>query len=261
MTKQVYTVLSFFIFTASSISSGAASAEAQYKLVSTDKQPYVEICQESSCKKVNLPTLHEPVSYILSDLRGLNGKIIIAEPTKGGMDVNFCSEVYILTTDGTVNKLTADAKESLCNVSIHEDTIISSYRDAGKWHDVVYKLIMPSRKLIKEIDDECVGCGDVARTEYNVDNSVRNTWLVTDTKNYWEREIITRHVINDKAWLYNTPDTQDRTKMYLVKNDVVTLKKEQLSEDGVTWFYFIDYQTKNNRKIAKWIEVNMIEAE
>lgn len=259
MMKQNHAIYFVLVFVVLCNLSEIARADAQYKLVAPSKQPYVEICRGTDCKRVDLPILEESASYALEDLRGINGKIVIVKPTQDCMGVNYCSEIYILSPEGVINKLIADVEESLCNVSIHEDAIISSYRDAGKWYNVIYKVAVPARNIIKELEDKCVGCGSVTRTVFNPDNSIRDTWLVTDVKNYWERKVIIGHVIYNKAWLYNTPNVQDKTKMYLVKNDVVVLKKEQISEDGVRWFYFIEYQTKNNRKITKWIETDAVQ--
>lgn len=256
--KQIHAIF-VLLFTVLSNFPRIVQADAQYKLVAISKQPYVEICQSTDCKKIDLPIQEEPVSYALEDLRGVNGKIVIAKPTQGAMDVNYCSELYILSADGIINKLAADTEEQLCNVSIHEDTIISSYRDAGKWYNVIYKIATPSSVIVKELEDKCIGCGIVARTEFNRDKSVRDTWLVTDAKNYWERKVVIGYVIRNKAWLYNTPIPEEKSRVYLVKNDVVTLKKEQLSEDGITWFYFIEYQANNNRKITKWIEADAVQ--
>jgi hypothetical protein len=258
--KKSHIVLSVLMFAVSSILPAITSADTRYKLVATGKQPYVEICRSvDDCKKINLPILDEPTSYSLRELQGVNGKIVIAEPTQGGMGVNYCSDIYLLTPDGVINELITGNEESICNVSIHEDTIISNYRDAGKWYDVVYRFIPSSKNLIKELEDECVGCGAIARTEYNPNNTIRNTWLVTDTRNYWERKPITGRILKDREWLYNTPNVRDKTKMYLVKGDVVILKKEQFSEDETEWFYFIEFQSKNNHKITKWIKVDAIE--
>jgi hypothetical protein len=254
MIRNVKIIFSICVCFVLGFPSDAVCVELQYKLVSVAGQPsYVEICGVNDCRKINLPTLDYSASYTLLDLPHRREKIIVAKPVEGAMDVNFCVNIYLLTPDNFVNELRVE-DDSLCNVTIHENKIVSRYRNAAKWYDVVYRLSFSAIALIKELVDECVGCGYIARTEYNSDGGVRNNWIMSDAKNYWERKKITAQLIVDKAWLYNSPNSKDKTKMYLIKNDIVVLKKEQVSGDGLTWFYLVTYQAKNHREITKWLE-------
>lgn len=61
-------------------------------------------------------------------------------------------------------------------------------------------------------------------------------------------------IIQDKSYLFNSPNNNDNSKMYLIKGDEVSLL--QYKDD----FYEIEYTTKSNKIIKKWLHCSAIDA-
>ncbi|SCC23340.1 hypothetical protein [Gilliamella intestini] len=57
-----------------------------------------------------------------------------------------------------------------------------------------------------------------------------------------------------KSYLFNKPNVNEKTKMYLVKGDVVNLLKMNNE------FYYIEYITPKNKTIKKWLHCSAIDA-
>ncbi|WP_416050829.1 hypothetical protein [Cupriavidus basilensis] len=58
----------------------------------------------------------------------------------------------------------------------------------------------------------------------------------------------------DKSWLYDGPEDQARTRMYLIKGDEI----EVISPGSSGWVY-VEYKGKNKMAIRKWIKGESIE--
>lgn len=67
------------------------------------------------------------------------------------------------------------------------------------------------------------------------------------------------HIKEDKAALYNSPNLQDISKMYLVRGDLVFLIDSQYIESEEVLLYLIEYTTAKNQKIRRWIRSESVE--
>lgn len=61
----------------------------------------------------------------------------------------------------------------------------------------------------------------------------------------------TRNITVEKAVLYDKPDAKTKTKMYLIKDDKVTLLDHREEDDGVEWF-LVRFDGK--KRVEKWVE-------
>ena len=61
----------------------------------------------------------------------------------------------------------------------------------------------------------------------------------------------TRKITVSKAVLYDKPDTANKTKMYLIKGDNVTLLDYRENDDGSEWFLV---RFKGKKVVEKWVE-------
>jgi hypothetical protein len=57
-----------------------------------------------------------------------------------------------------------------------------------------------------------------------------------------------------KSYLYNKPEVNEQTKMYLVRGDIVHLLEQNNT------FYYIAYNTTKNKVIKKWLHCSAIDA-
>ena len=79
-----------------------------------------------------------------------------------------------------------------------------------------------------------------------------------EDKKWWEREKLTGLIIEDKVRLYNSPNINDPSKMYLVEGDKVSFKKWQYNESASLLFYNVIYIRSNGQSIIKWINGNAV---
>ena len=62
--------------------------------------------------------------------------------------------------------------------------------------------------------------------------------------------------IRIKTYLYNNPYDRDKTKLYLIKGDLVSILDEKIDEHGEKW-YFINY--KGKKEINMWIKADSVD--
>ena len=62
--------------------------------------------------------------------------------------------------------------------------------------------------------------------------------------------------IRIKTYLYNNPYDRDKTKLYLIKGDLVSILDEKIDEHGEKW-YFINY--KGKKEINMWIKADSLD--
>ena len=62
--------------------------------------------------------------------------------------------------------------------------------------------------------------------------------------------------IRIKTYLYNNHYDRDKTKLYLIKGDLVSILDEKIDEHGEKW-YFINY--KGKKEINMWIKADSVD--
>lgn len=77
--------------------------------------------------------------------------------------------------------------------------------------------------------------------------------LVSDAASFMERKPINSEVSVERALLYSSPEEKSRTKMYLIKNDKVTLLDYSASDSGECWYLARD-KTATEKTIEKWLK-------
>jgi hypothetical protein len=60
-------------------------------------------------------------------------------------------------------------------------------------------------------------------------------------------------VKTDRAWLYESPHSKEKTTMYIVKGDVVAV----VNAVGTSWLQ-VDYLRSNGHLLRKWIRIDDI---
>jgi hypothetical protein len=73
-----------------------------------------------------------------------------------------------------------------------------------------------------------------------------------EDKDYYQKFSVKAQVSIDKAQLYHAPSLTNKSKMYLVKGDKVTINEYKfVNENG--WFLIDYFSTEKNEKITKWL--------
>lgn len=130
-------------------------------------------------------------------------------------DVNKCTVLFEIK-DGLINKnpiLGIDGK--VCNLSVLDKYVISSWRDKGMWNEDIYE-IAPDGKWSLLFNDECVGCQQVKRSFFK--NGQRyKTKLLSGSDDLPSRKELSGKVGVTKAYLYDEPDDKRKLKAYLVE--------------------------------------------
>jgi len=238
-----------------------------YKVYDKARKPYLKICTTAGCTKTNLPNTEnssnlyfETPSFTLHDLDndGIPELIITEESSNGAVNVG--STLFRINKNGKFEQIIDNNKKNtghyLYNITFHDGKIISSYRNAASWFEEVYSYI--SGKLILEMQDK----NSFERTIFDKNGKViEKIILVENDKNWWERKPQFAKVTSDKAWLYNSPDANDQSKMYLIKDNRILLRDYKRSEDEDIWYCLVEYTTNNNKKIVKWIKEKEFEKE
>jgi hypothetical protein len=118
----------------------------------------------------------------------------------------------------------------------------------GISRDQLNNEIHPSLKQVKVFD----GCMKMA------DSSP--SWGEDEDNDYWKKNTnIKVNIVEEKAWLYGSPDLSTKTKMYLIKNDLITIKDYIFSQkNGEDWFLIEFRNTSKNTTIIKWIKAKSI---
>ncbi|WP_198306336.1 hypothetical protein [Arcobacter vandammei] len=96
-------------------------------------------------------------------------------------------------------------------------------------------------------------CDKELTEKANIEVFVNGKWYPQEES--WNIKNIDYVIKSEKQPLYKKPNENTKTKMYLVKNDVV----EMLAEED-DWIYIL-YITKDNKEIKAWIPKNALESQ
>jgi len=139
-------------------------------------------------------------------------------------------------------------------------------RDARSLNYQIYRWDTQEKKLCLYVDVTGVAANQLKNEEYpsfkqvkvfnkclNMSDSSPSEDMSND---YWKINTnITANITEEKAWLYDSPGSSKKTKMYLVKNNQVVIKDYTFSqEDGVDWFLVEYYNDARKKTIIKWVK-------
>lgn len=209
---------------------------------------YASPCSSSSCDGYKIPQEAQEViskGYENISINNYLGFNYLTATTKN--ETNKCSVLFEINDHSISSTPAIGLHEQICNISIQNNKIVSSWRDAGEWNDDVYQ-VNTDGKWVLLFRDSCVGCNQVKRI-YISDGKVTDSILMADGKNFSERKALIGQITVDKAILFKKPSIDMKSKSYLVENDVVTLV--DMSDDGD--FYKINYKAASGKKIVSWI--------
>ena len=213
----------------------------------------ITACHEGMCKTITIPetmldTIDNGYSQISLEDLTLDGisEVILTHNAEGS--VNACSKVYRYDSEIETLRSMDKPQSQLCNYSIENDYLISSYRSGAKWHEDIYKI--KNNDLILTISDSCIGCDYINRALY-LDGRKTENLLVKNSPDYRLRAPISTTVTSEKATLYSEPNINKTTKMYLINGDVVALT-DATSDENYFW-YKIRYVTKKGTLINAWL--------
>lgn len=162
-------------------------------------------------------------------------------------DINKCSVLFEIKGVAINSTPAVGLKENICNVSTHDDKIVSSWRDAGQWNDDIYH-VSSSGNWMLLFRDSCVGCSQVKRTFYS-NRKENDTVLLSDGNDFTERTPLKGQVSVGRATLFNGANIKMKTKAYLIKGD--TMELLNMSKDGS--FYKIKYKSAAGKEAVYWI--------
>ncbi|MBD2792406.1 hypothetical protein [Xenorhabdus szentirmaii] len=169
--------------------------------------------------------------------------------------VNRCSKMYPVKNGIILSEYIkfGETKE-VCNITSIEGNIVSSYRDGAKWYEEVYHLDIHGKTDLK-LKDSCVGCDRVNRIIYKNGEAIDHV-IVSDGDKYTDRYPL-KAMINKKSYFYKKPEGKYKSKMYLIENDTVWLKK---SNEGEKYFYII-YKRNGESNIEGWLLADSLQME
>jgi|TARA_R100000541_G_scaffold13610_5_gene22666 hypothetical protein len=228
------------------------------KLVLTDSPSLpAKICNQEDCDRIGFPKgAQESIANGYSDasLEDLTGdgipELILTHAEEGS--VNTCSAIYRYdSTRSSFVKFKAFSKQ-ICNYTVKDSHIISSYRSGAKWHEDIYAI--ESGNPVLKFTDSCVGCDYIERTIHLQEDKVEHL-LVTNDSNHNQRVPLSTVVTSPKATLYKAPSFDQATTMYLVTGDKVILTDFTETESNSFW-YKIKYVTAKEKVITAWISCN-----
>ena len=214
----------------------------------------VQICQQEECEPIDfqkgtLESIENGYSDAsLEDLtKDGTPELVLTHAVEG--NVNTCS--IILRYDSLRNsffKLKGISKP-ICNYTLENNYIISSYRSGAKWHEDIYEI--ESGDPVLKITDSCLGCDYIERTIHLPKGKVEHL-LVTNNSKHNHRVPLSTVVTSFKTILYKAPSFDQATKMYLVRGDRVLLTDFTETESTSFW-YKIKYLTAKGKLIQAWI--------
>lgn len=213
----------------------------------------ITACHEGMCKAITIPetmldAINNEYSQISLEDLTLDGISEVILTHNAESSVNACSKVYRYDSEYETLRPMDKLQSQLCNYSIKDKHLISSYRSGAKWHEDIYKI--ENNDLILTISDNCIGCDHINRTLYLGERKTENL-LVANSLDYRLRTPISKTVISKKATLYSEPNINQTTKMYLINGDVVALT-DATSDENYFW-YKIRYVTKKGTLINAWL--------
>jgi hypothetical protein len=132
----------------------------------------------------------------------------------------------------------------LPSLNTKKQTLVSAQRSGPRWYSSVFHF--KDGKLVQR-DEEAMIDGELSKVEiYDGKDKLLKT-LITDKDDYTlDTPTATRNIRLEKAWLYNKPDFDSKTKMYVIKGDKVELL------DFKNEMFLMKY--KGKKTITKWIE-------
>ncbi|WP_342040764.1 hypothetical protein [Aeromonas caviae] len=216
-------------------------------LVSVSFPVYAEDCNAQSCKGFITPPLVKTLlndGYEKIEIKKIFDLEYLFVTTSH--DVNQCSIIFKIVHGKIEDTPSAGVDGKLCNISLHDKYVVSSWRDKGEWNDDVYMIIQDKWTLL--FRDACVGCQQVKRI-YKKDGKNNHTVLLSDGSDFLSREPLNGIVEESKAHLYSGPKESEVLKAYLIRGDEFILS--DMSDDGM--FYKIIYKTPSGGK-NYWIK-------
>lgn len=220
-------------------------------IISISSNCYAAMCTSQSCDGYTLPDstmkfIDQGYSEIkISSL--LNEKYLFLTSEN---DVNKCSILFRVSVNGIDELPVAGEGRNLCNMSIINNKIVSSWRDQGKWNDDVYE-VNQNGKWSLIFNDSCIGCSQIKRTFFKNGN-VNHSILLADGDDFLSRKELTGKIEIKKSFLYKGPRKKEKSKAYLIKGDIFSLI--DMSDNGE--FYKINYKSSSGKNIIYWIRTD-----
>lgn len=238
------------------------SANAAESLVYTPKDQTITYCSEiKKCDIYNVPDeLVEEFSN--SELKWeifADTNVYLLTTPKYNSSVNVCYSIYQVenrvVSKTPVNILFDSENKSrqLCIYRFPEkDRLLNRYRDGSMWHEELYQYIDGIYRLV--LVDRCLDCGLSFRTYYN--GSQPDKIIVSDDVLYENRHPVSANVIISKAYLYEKPELEAKSKMYLIQGDSVLLLDYVTTvdqfEEAQHW-YLVSYPRPQKEPVTRWI--------
>ncbi|MDR2208596.1 MAG: hypothetical protein LBE22_06465 [Azoarcus sp.] len=239
------------------ILSYASDSAPVYKISNRNTKQFLEICTAVGCIKKNLPdtdTAGHLIEYPFFKLHDIDSdgipELIATQQTMNGTAYRI-SALFRINNIGEFDLIKNNYKRNyMYNVAFLNGKVISSYHSAGNGYNDVYNYV--NGKLEIELRDK----NNRERTVFDKNGKESDIFLLKydSDKKWFEKEIATARIKLHKAVLYNSPSFENASKMHLVENDTVALKKYHLNENKILEFYLVEYTTEKNNKIIKWIK-------
>lgn len=219
----------------------------------------ISACIKDTCRAITPPqdmlnSIKNGYSKVTVEDLTLDGspEIVLTHEAEGS--VNACSKVYQYNSAENSFTYLDSLPKQLCNYAIKNNYLVSSYKNNAKWHEDIYKI--ENNKLLLKISDNCIGCDYISRTIYLPKDKTDHT-LVTNNLDYTLRTQLSTSVISMKAMLYQEPNENSITKMYLIRDDKVALTDFTVTKSDDFW-YQIRYTTKKGGIIKAWLKCDDI---
>jgi hypothetical protein len=220
----------------------------------------LKICKSSVCNNIPLPLLEnsENPTYSLRDFDN-DGipEVIVTEDPQLSQGINVTSFIYRIEKNNLILiKTNTGDDAAMGNISFHKDKIISSYRSGPIWYQDIYHY--SHGVFVREMQDRS---GEL-RTIFNEKGEIINEYMIVNFEMpWWERKKLSATISSSKAKLFDAPNPQKHTNMYLVAGDRVVLKNVEYSDEGggnEILFYKIECLREGKPPIHKWVEADSL---
>lgn len=230
------------------------SASAEVSEIYKKDGSFVNFCSKGICKNV-MPSgdLEKAINDDYSNLsvvdlfRNGSGYVVA---TNMNSTANQCSEFFSYDErENTFHRIKfSDA--DICNYKMDGNYLTSVEKDGAKSIKNIYELRNGNYHL--KFSDDCSGCSQVIRRAYENERYSKK-YLIDQDDDFLRSKSLSSIVIVDRAFFYSDHDVSNKTKMYLIKGDLVKLS-DFYSGDEI--WYRVDYTEKNGSMISKWIKCN-----
>ena len=207
--------------------------------------------------------------YVFSVEYDRNKKIFLQKRFEYVAPCSYCTDLKTEYCSNTQPKVISNIdfsqwkeKDAVCYTSHEGENKVIEFKNL----DALIKAFYSNRQYMKSFS-----CGDIesvvdrfpSKNNYNNYQKIMSLLkleneysLVSCLNNYLDANVSNKSgIVKYKAYLYRNPNSKDKTSLYLIKGDVISILNKK-NDNGEMWF-FVKY--KGKKEINMWIKADAID--